>query len=174
MANIATKEQERKALDKIRKIIEELGENSYIGTAFEGCIEDAEDNIKNDWAMSMKDRWQSAEQTIEKQKAKVKRLYEEDEAKAEKIKRLHEAQCDMETQISDLRSQVKALESKLQMERKDITVETTDGNTYFCEFNKLAYFQANESHPFSFVNVIEKSGWVNSYKMEDIRTLEIQ
>lgn len=54
---IATKEQERKALEKIKKIISELGEQSYIATAFDGCIEDAEENIENDFALSMKQRY---------------------------------------------------------------------------------------------------------------------
>lgn len=51
---MVTKEQERKALEKIRKIIEELGEDSYIGTAFEGCCDLAEQNIIDDAAYSMK------------------------------------------------------------------------------------------------------------------------
>lgn len=33
------KEQERKALEKIKKIVEDLGEQSYIGTAFAGCFD---------------------------------------------------------------------------------------------------------------------------------------
>lgn len=41
----ATKEQERKALARIKKIVEELGEDSYIGMAFEGCFEAAEATI---------------------------------------------------------------------------------------------------------------------------------
>jgi len=53
---MATKAQEREALEKIRKIIEELGENSYLGTAFEGFFEIAEDNIENDFGCSMKQR----------------------------------------------------------------------------------------------------------------------
>lgn len=60
----ATKEQERKALEKIRKIVEELGEESYIGMAFEGCFEIAEQNIENDWACSMKQRVESAEKKL--------------------------------------------------------------------------------------------------------------
>lgn len=36
---LATKEQEYEALNKIKKIIAGLGENSYIGTALEGCLE---------------------------------------------------------------------------------------------------------------------------------------
>lgn len=57
----ATKEQERKAVEKIRKIIAELGEGSYVGTALEGCLEDAESNIENDFGDSMKRRWEHAE-----------------------------------------------------------------------------------------------------------------
>ena len=54
MAQITTKEQERQALQKIRKIVKDLGENSYVGTAFEGCFEIAEENIDKDAAFSMK------------------------------------------------------------------------------------------------------------------------
>lgn len=65
---MTTKEQERKALEQIRKIVEGLGEDSYIGIAFEGCFEDAEANIENDLALSMYGRWQHAEQKIEQYK----------------------------------------------------------------------------------------------------------
>ena len=52
----ATKDQEREALAKIKAIVESLGPDSYVGTAFEGCFEIAEDNIGNDFACSMKQR----------------------------------------------------------------------------------------------------------------------
>lgn len=58
---MTTKDQERKALEQIRKIVDELGENSYIGMAFEGCFEIAEKNIVNDLGCSMKQRCRSAE-----------------------------------------------------------------------------------------------------------------
>ena len=35
----ATKDQEREALEKIKAIVESLGPDSYVGTAFEGCLE---------------------------------------------------------------------------------------------------------------------------------------
>ena len=38
-----------------------LGPDSYLATAFAGCFEDAEENIKNDFACSMKQRLESAE-----------------------------------------------------------------------------------------------------------------
>lgn len=68
---MTTKEQERKALEKIRKIVEELGENSYVGTAFEGCFEIAEENIDNDFACSMKQRAESAQKKVEVLEAEV-------------------------------------------------------------------------------------------------------
>lgn len=58
---MTTKEQERKALEQIRKIVEGLGKDSYIGTAFDGCFEIAVENIENDFACSMKERKEAAE-----------------------------------------------------------------------------------------------------------------
>ena len=59
MSTIATKDQERDALAKIKKIVEGLGPQSYLATAFEGCFQDAEDNIENDFAFSMASRYES-------------------------------------------------------------------------------------------------------------------
>ena len=57
---MTTKNDERNALAEIRRIVDSLGPDSYIGTAFEGCWEIASDNIENDFADSMKERWESA------------------------------------------------------------------------------------------------------------------
>lgn len=56
----ATKQQERAALEKIRKIVAELGPDSYIATAFAGCFEIAAENIENDFADSMKERYEQS------------------------------------------------------------------------------------------------------------------
>ena len=61
---MATKEMERKALDKIRKIVSELGDDSYVATAFEGCFEVADRNIDNDWLCSLLQRAESAENLL--------------------------------------------------------------------------------------------------------------
>lgn len=60
----ATKQQEREALEKIKAIVATLGPCSYVGTALEGCLEDAEVNIENDFGDSMKARWQEAEKRV--------------------------------------------------------------------------------------------------------------
>lgn len=73
---MTTKEQERKALEQIRKIVASLGEDSYVGTAFEGCFEIAEENIANDFACSMKQRWETAEAACDKRRDQVHQLEE--------------------------------------------------------------------------------------------------
>ena len=53
---MASKEQERKALEQIKAIIESVGgEDSYIGMAFRGCFKIAETNIENDFGNSLQD-----------------------------------------------------------------------------------------------------------------------
>ena len=72
-----TKEQERETLEKIKEMIAELGPQSYLATAFEGCFEDAEQNIEDDAAYSMKARLE-----IQAQRA-IERGHEVDRLKAD-------------------------------------------------------------------------------------------
>ena len=46
-------------MGRIKNILDALGQNSYCAMAFEGCVGDAEENIDNDFAVSMKGRWQT-------------------------------------------------------------------------------------------------------------------
>lgn len=69
---MATKEQERKALAEIEKIVLGLGVGSYIATAFEGCFEIARDNITNDFACSMKQAKEMAEEQFAEAKDIIK------------------------------------------------------------------------------------------------------
>lgn len=81
-----TKEQERKALEKIKKIMEELGgnpENSYVVRAFEGCVADAESNIENDFG----DSWKQRAESREKEAEDYKRAGEYYAAEAEKYQK---------------------------------------------------------------------------------------
>ena len=72
---MTTKSQEREILAKIKTLIESAGADSYIAIAFEGCIEDAEQNIEYDMACSMKQRLESANRMI----ATLKEQLEESE-----------------------------------------------------------------------------------------------
>lgn len=76
MAAIATKEQERKTLEKIKKLVEALGPDSYVGTAFDGVFGVAEYNINNDAACSLRDNAAIAarEHALTETASKIKQL----------------------------------------------------------------------------------------------------
>lgn len=73
---MTTKEQEKQALEKIREIVESLGEGSYIGTAMEGIWEVAEQNIDLDTAFSLKGQKTMLEKELEAQMRKTAELEE--------------------------------------------------------------------------------------------------
>ena len=89
------KETERAFLNEIKEILGGLGENSYCAMAFEGCVEDAEENIDNDFAVSMKGRWESEKKAheetreglISKLNDRIKRVAEL-EAEVQKARRM--------------------------------------------------------------------------------------
>ena len=64
---MATKAEERKALEQIRAIVNGLGKDSYVGWAFEGIFEVAEQNIDYDFAngyRSLKEMYEDANKTL--------------------------------------------------------------------------------------------------------------
>ena len=107
---VATKEQERQALQQIRKIVEDLGEDSYIGMAFEGVWEIAEENIDNDFGISC----QSYIDLLREEEAKNARLLESYGAKDRCLKeRIKELECELarkESIISEQEMQFEDLE----------------------------------------------------------------
>lgn len=82
---MATKAQERKALEQIRKIVEGLGEDSYIGKAFEGCFDDAESNIDNDFWNSMAQRYKGMLGKEMENVKKIKWLEDQNEEVKQKL-----------------------------------------------------------------------------------------
>lgn len=161
---MTTKAQERKALEQIRKIVADLGDDSYVATAFEGCFDIAEQNIELDMACSMKGRWEYSEK--------------EREAMAETINRMRTAAIasgkridELEAMVNDLRAERNQAMNNAMDERKDITIEMTDGQRECKAFAKVAYF---DNDGFRFITVVEKSGWTTSYKIDDLKTLCIE
>lgn len=98
-----TKDQERQAIEKIRKIVEGLGENSYVGFAMEGVLELAEDNIREDTAYSMKESaeiaWERATKA-EKENKDLKKTVEKREATI----------LELNTELCNARAEAKANE----------------------------------------------------------------
>ena len=73
---MATKRNERETLEIIRQLVADLGEQSYLATAFQGCFEDAEQNIEFDWGCSQKRLADAAAEKVTELEAKVKELEE--------------------------------------------------------------------------------------------------
>lgn len=113
----ATKDQEREALEKIKAILDTLGPDSYVGTAFEGCLEIAEENIENDFAFSMKQRVEAAVVENTRLKERVKEL-EDKLAESEKDYEAAHAAAHLvadekDAEIQRLKTQVQELSEKL-------------------------------------------------------------
>lgn len=85
---MTTKEQERQAIQKIKKIVEGMGENSYLATAMEGVLETAEENIEYDAAFSLKGRAEVAEKEaseLKKENEEFRKALEIAEERIEKL-----------------------------------------------------------------------------------------
>ena len=113
----ATKDQEREALEKIKAILDTLGLDSYVGTAFEGCLEIAEENIENGFAFSMKQRVEAAVVENSRLKERVKEL-EDKLAESEKDYEAAHAAAHLvadekDAEIQRLKTQVQELSEKL-------------------------------------------------------------
>ena len=110
----ASKQQERDALEKIRKIVDTLGLDSYLATAFAGCFQDAEDNIENDFAFSMSARWQHAEEQLKQKEAEIESL------KAENARQAKEHEDDArrfaekkQAEIDDLKVEIAVMKAEI-------------------------------------------------------------
>lgn len=62
-----TKAEEYEALNQIRGILKDFDpEDTYIGKAFEGCVEQAKQNIDNDWMFSFRSRYENRDRDAAK------------------------------------------------------------------------------------------------------------
>lgn len=166
-----TKEQERKALAKIKKILEEVGEDSYIGKAMEGVLDDAEENIENDFALSMKGRWQTTTKIISMRDDEIKAKDMEIERLKKELAETEEDCKALNERIDSLRKDKFEAQEQALNERKDVVIQTTDGNEITKPFGRIELFNDNG---FEFINVVEKNGWTNSYRVADLASLVIE
>lgn len=98
----ATKAQEREALEKIKAIVATLGPRSYVGTALDGCLVDAEVNIENDFGDSMKTRWLHADAQLNAAKGTIEELEAHKRSMQETIDRLQRERGEAEArQVTD-------------------------------------------------------------------------
>lgn len=88
-----TKAEEREALVKIGQILEDFSpEDTYVGKAFEGCIEQAEENLRYDGMISWKAEYESKNREVARLTEKLaevnKRLRESEVARVDLTKEL--------------------------------------------------------------------------------------
>jgi len=102
-----TKEQEREALKKIEKIINEAGPDSYIGITFAGIIEQAEENIANDWGCNYKEQYETQTENLKEARADIKALASQYDDLKEQMKTITGA---LEAAQDKNKDHIKALE----------------------------------------------------------------
>lgn len=156
----ATKQQERDALEAIRKMIAELGPQSYLATAFEGCFEDAECNIENDFGDSWKRRCESAERKLDEAKAEaqakiatleaelrkaqqgIDELVQKDDERKDAIKRM-QAQALSSDDLFDIRL---ILEARIKEDEEEAKRASADIVKYADDPSGEAFLEARNAY----------------------------
>lgn len=93
----ATKRNERDTLEAIRQMVADLGPDSYLATAFQGCFEIAEQNIENDFADSLQGRLEIAEKKLRDEIAEKQKVRDEAQKTIKELEeKLDESQKDWE------------------------------------------------------------------------------
>lgn len=135
---MTTKEQEREAIKKIRKIVEELGENSYVGFAMDGILELAEDNIREDTAYSMKERAEIAQKDAEEAEKENKGLKAEVEDLKKTIEKRGTTISELNTELCNARAEAKANEvpEELMQEMYCMAYDKEDAHGFAEEYKK--------------------------------------
>ena len=126
MGRIATKQDERKALADIIEIVEGLGEGSYIGTAFEGCFDIARENIENDFACSMKQRVEAAEERLGEAKDTIKCRENELADREKEVRSLNKTLEQQTARVKELEERLEKAEqwgSRLIDERSALSIK---------------------------------------------------
>ena len=62
-----TKKEEYEALNRIREVLKDFSpDDTYVGKAFEGCVDLAKENIDNDWMFSFRSRYENRDRDAAK------------------------------------------------------------------------------------------------------------
>jgi len=160
---LATKEQERKALEKIKEIVAELGGDSYVGTALKGCFEIAEQNIENDWGCSLRDDIDDLLKVCDQRLKEIIELKRE----IDTLKSMHASACDRATELSE---RVRRAEDEANNERKDLTI-TIKNDERTTGFKSIKLCRNNL---FDFIVIEQRDGWTDSYRLNEIKSLTIE
>lgn len=79
-----TKNEERKVLAQIEKLIASTGEDSYISMAFSGCVQMAQSNIDNDFSNNPQEAIATLRKNLDEAKETIRKM-EEDKARLDEL-----------------------------------------------------------------------------------------
>lgn len=118
---LATKDQERETLEKIKAMVAELGPQSYLKTAFEGVFEIAEMNIDEDAAYNFPGRVNILEEQLREVGSELNSAKRDSDATQKAFEGAH-------AQLSAAQEQIAALKRQQLPEqlRRDLWVMVTD------------------------------------------------
>lgn len=103
---MTTKEQERKALEQIKKTVADLGPDSYVATAFDGVWEIAESNINNDFGDSVRG-------SIAFLKSKTEEIEKENRGLKSKLKTAEDKQNDLARRLEIAEDRVSSKQEEI-------------------------------------------------------------
>lgn len=113
-----TRAEEREALVKIGQILEGFSpEDTYIGKAFKGCVEQAEENLDCDWMMSYKDRYDNVSEQLHAASVRITELTKTLNQKDDAIVRLADAKKQLSEEIAQRDSKQQELLCRLEAEK---------------------------------------------------------
>ncbi len=131
----ATKDEELKALEQIKKIIKGLGPDSYIGAAIDETVLNlAADNIGNDWLITTTEKIEGAEIKLEEARKEIRELNKErQELKTLKdieTNRVNEAGCKADNLRKELaEAEIKRAEEVVKNEQLNGKIEALEAET---------------------------------------------
>ena len=172
---MTTKDQEREALKKIRKIVEGLGEESYIGKAFEGCFEMAQENIESDFWMSWKETAElnriEAETWMDKALELEKEIKGLKKAEQEIAERYELQKAELREEIQEGAQKTIEAQERYLAEKKELRIKAKGQEETLQGFNRIVFVPDGVK---PFVTVFGKNNWATSYRIEELEILDIQ
>lgn len=109
MANTTKEDRERKALEEIVCILDALGDDSHLGAAFEGCLEDAKIGIETGVVCSMKQRLKHEQQRRVAAEREAQDLVRKLKASVQAEETARARATDLETECGKLRDRIAEL-----------------------------------------------------------------
>lgn len=125
---MVTKDEERKALEQIKKIIKGLGTDSYIGAAIDQTVLNlAEDNINNDFMITTTESIENASAKLEEVRTELRDTSKERddlkksiEIETNRVTEAHKKNDELRTRNSELLTDLIAAQTERDQQKQEI------------------------------------------------------